>query len=77
MVTWVVDNDHDLLGFLEAVLVKKFGSEVRCFEDGSAAIAALSEGGPDVLLCDLELPARRVRRSRGRRRDGRSVRSSS
>lgn len=53
---WVVDEDPYLLAFLEASLVRTLGREVRRFENGSAAIAALAHTSPDVLLCDLELP---------------------
>lgn len=51
----VVDDDHALRQTLCAILAAT-GYQVRFAEDGFAALAALHESLPDILLSDLNMP---------------------
>lgn len=51
----VVDDDHQLRGMLAASLGEA-GFRVRQAESGSAALALLAQGRPDVMIVDFAMP---------------------
>lgn len=51
----LVEDERLLMRFIHVVLVAH-GHQVWPFEDGAAALVALSQFAPDVLICDLALP---------------------
>lgn len=52
----VVDDEHDILDELRAVLSRR-GHTVMCVDGAMAAIRSLGENGPfDVLLTDIRMP---------------------
>lgn len=70
----IVDDNHDSAEAMAAVLAQ-LGHVTRVMHDGSAALPAVAEFDPDVVLLDLGLPivdgyevARRVRQRYGRMR---------
>ena len=65
--TLVVDDNGETRE-LTRMLLEQRGAQVRVAEDGAAALLALDEACPDLILCDLVMPlmdgwefARRVR----------------
>ena len=52
---WVVDDDASIRWVLERAL-RKAGMEPRPFENADAALAALAERRPDVLITDVRMP---------------------
>ncbi|HEX9707743.1 MAG TPA: nitrogen regulation protein NR(I) [Steroidobacteraceae bacterium] len=52
---WVVDDDASIRWVLERAL-QKAGMEPRPFETADAALAALAERRPDVLITDVRMP---------------------
>jgi two-component system nitrogen regulation response regulator GlnG len=54
---WVVDDDASIRWVLERAL-KQAGLETRAFEQADAALAALRQGAPDVLVTDIRMPGR-------------------
>jgi len=54
---WVVDDDASIRWVLERAL-KQAGLETRSFDHADAALAALRQGAPDVLLTDIRMPGR-------------------
>jgi PAS domain S-box-containing protein len=52
----IVDDDHDTRSALGAALEER-GAHVRLAASAAAALAAVDEQVPDVLLCDLDMPA--------------------
>jgi CheY-like chemotaxis protein len=51
----VVDDDRDSREVLQAIL-QLDGHDVRCAEDGPAALAVASEFVPDVIFLDINMP---------------------
>ena len=51
----LVDDDPDIRGML-AFTLDDYGFTVREAEDGAAAIAALEERAPDIIVLDLMMP---------------------
>jgi DNA-binding response OmpR family regulator len=51
----LVDDDPDIRGML-AFTLDDYGFTVREAEDGAAAIAALEERAPDIMVLDLMMP---------------------
>src|SRR5512139_292435 len=54
---WIVDDDASIRWVLERAL-KQAGLETRAFEQADAALAALRQGVPDVLVTDIRMPGR-------------------
>ena len=54
---WVVDDDASIRWVLERAL-KQAGLETRSFDHADAALAALRQGAPDVLVTDIRMPGR-------------------
>jgi len=54
---WVVDDDASIRWVLERAL-KQSGMVTRAFEHADAALAALRQGAPDVLVTDIRMPGR-------------------
>lgn len=52
----VVDDDPDVALLVKTVLERRAGCVVDLAEDGSAAIARVSEVRPDVVVTDIEMP---------------------
>ena len=61
----VVDDEPDTCQVLEAIL-RWDGAEVRASQSAVEALAALAGWWPDILLCDIGMPARTATRSCGR-----------
>ena len=53
----VVDDEPNIVLSLE-FLMRQAGFEVRIARDGDAALAAVSERVPDLVLLDLMIPGR-------------------
>ena len=51
----VVDDESDVRDLLSKFLTRR-GYEVRTAGDGAAAIEAIREGHPDIVLLDIRLP---------------------
>ncbi len=51
----VVDDEPNIVISLE-FLMKQAGFEVRAVEDGDAALAAIAEDPPDLVLLDVMMP---------------------
>lgn len=51
----VVDDDPDILGSIELAL-RAAGAETRTASDGSAAVSALHDERPDLVVLDMMLP---------------------
>ncbi len=51
----VVDDDAEIRGMLEQFIAMQ-GHEARSVADGAAALAALADGRPDVVLLDIQMP---------------------
>ena len=54
---WVVDDDASIRWVLERAL-KQAGMETRSFDHADAALGALRQGAPDVLVTDIRMPGR-------------------
>ncbi len=54
---WIVDDDASIRWVLERAL-RQAGVESRSFEHADAALAALRQGAPDVLVTDIRMPGR-------------------
>jgi len=54
---WIVDDDASIRWVLERAL-KQAGLETRVFEQADAALAALRQAAPDVLVTDIRMPGR-------------------
>jgi two-component system nitrogen regulation response regulator GlnG len=54
---WVVDDDASIRWVLERAL-KQAGMTSRSFEQADAALGALRQGAPDVLVTDIRMPGR-------------------
>ena len=54
---WVVDDDASIRWVLERAL-RQAGLETRAFDQADAALAALRQGAPDVLVTDIRMPGR-------------------
>lgn len=54
---WIVDDDASIRWVLERAL-RQAGLETRAFEHADAALAALRQGVPDVLVTDIRMPGR-------------------
>jgi two-component system nitrogen regulation response regulator GlnG len=52
---WVVDDDASIRWVLERAL-RQGGLEPRTFDHADAALVALKDGRPDVLLTDVRMP---------------------
>ncbi len=52
----VVDDDPDVALLVKTVLQRRAGCEVRTAGDGRAAVDALPEFAPDVVVTDIEMP---------------------
>ncbi|HVQ31759.1 MAG TPA: response regulator [Vicinamibacteria bacterium] len=53
---YVVDDDPSLRGFIKRWLAAYRTLEVRTFEDGAAAVEAMEQAPPTLLLSDLDMP---------------------
>lgn len=51
----IVDDDTALLSELESMLNSE-GYHVTCFDNGDAALAAIDDLHPDLILLDLKMP---------------------
>lgn len=51
----VVDDDPDMVGFLEMLLLKQ-GMQVETASEGGEAIAKVKASPPDLVLCDVMMP---------------------
>jgi len=54
---WVVDDDASIRWVLERAL-QQAGLATRAFEQADAALVALRQGAPDVLVTDIRMPGR-------------------
>jgi len=54
---WVVDDDASIRWVLERAL-RQAGLDTKSYEHADAAIAALRQGAPDVLVTDIRMPGR-------------------
>ena len=61
---FVVDDDASLRVFVKRWLAQMAGHEVLVFDNGTAAVEALAQGAPCLLISDLAFP---VRTDRGMR----------
>ncbi len=52
---WLVDDDASIRWVLERAL-RQAGMQSRSFEQADAALAALAQGSPDVLITDVRMP---------------------
>ena len=52
---WVIDDDRSIRWVIEKALSQE-GIKVSCFDNGAAALAALNQETPTVLLCDIRMP---------------------
>jgi len=52
---WVVDDDASIRWVLARTL-KQAGLDVRCFESGEPALAALEQQRPAVIVTDIRMP---------------------
>jgi len=52
---FVVDDDRSIRWVLEKAL-KQAGMDVKCFEDGSSVLRALSRTKPDAIISDVRMP---------------------
>ena len=55
MLIYIVEDEASIRE-LEAYALEKSGYEVRCFENGRAFEAALTDRRPDLVLLDIMLP---------------------
>lgn len=53
----VVDDEPNIMLSLE-YLMKRDGYDVRCVTDGEAALKAIEERPPDLVLLDINIPKR-------------------
>lgn len=53
---FVVDDDPSLRGFIKRWLAAYSRLDVRTFEDGAAAVEAMAQNPPTLLLSDLDMP---------------------
>lgn len=51
----IVDDDPDILGSIELAL-RSAGASTRTAPDGSAAVSAIHEARPDLIVLDMMLP---------------------
>ncbi|MCR9254122.1 MAG: response regulator [bacterium] len=52
---YVIDDSSMILNFMQEFLSNSY--EVRCFDNGTAAIAKLKDGdSPDLIICDCRMP---------------------
>ena len=51
----IVDDDPDILGSIELAL-RSAGATTRTAADGSAAVSAIHEARPDLIVLDMMLP---------------------
>jgi CheY-like chemotaxis protein len=49
-------EDNPVNRLVLKTLLDQLGVELRCVEDGAAAVAAAQEGGWDVILMDVQMP---------------------
>ena len=56
MKIFVVDDDASLRGFVKRWLASRTRHEVWTFEDGAAAVEALTRQTPALVLSDLDMP---------------------
>ena len=56
MTIFVVDDDPSLRGFVKRWLAARTPLEVRTFEDGAEAVAAMAHVPPSLVLSDLDMP---------------------
>jgi two-component system nitrogen regulation response regulator GlnG len=54
---WIVDDDASIRWVLERAL-RQAGVQSQSFEHADAALAALRQGAPDVLVTDIRMPGR-------------------
>lgn len=54
-VVWIAEDDHSVR-FVLATALRDAGYQVQAFDTGDAALAALADGAPDVLLTDVRMP---------------------
>ncbi|HET6586646.1 MAG TPA: nitrogen regulation protein NR(I) [Oleiagrimonas sp.] len=52
---WVAEDDHSVR-FVLTTALRDAGYQVQAFNTGDAALAALADGAPDVLLTDVRMP---------------------
>ena len=52
----VVDDDADVALFVKTVLERRAGCVVQLAPDGAAAVSAIAEFRPDVVVTDIEMP---------------------
>lgn len=53
----IVDDDHDVLEAMETALQSE-GALTRTVSDGNAAVAAVQEAQPDLIVLDMMLPGK-------------------
>ncbi|HET7301144.1 MAG TPA: nitrogen regulation protein NR(I) [Oleiagrimonas sp.] len=54
-VVWIAEDDHSVR-FVLTTALRDAGYQVHAFDTGDAALAALADGAPDVLLTDVRMP---------------------
>src|SRR5258708_13455557 len=52
----IVEDEHDIAGLIKHTLERGGDAEARIVSSGDAALAAVAEQPPDLIILDLNLP---------------------